>query len=69
MIGDKKGDAIKGRKIYCQARKIHKKPYPSKGTSSHKTQTVSLEAIGREAVFCLVEKELRYSGVVDLNQK
>jgi len=63
MLGSKKGDAIKGRKIYCQARKIDKKPYPSKGTSSHKMQTAVLEALGREPAFCFIEKELRYNGI------
>jgi len=65
MIGRKKGDAIEGDKILCQARRIEKHQ-PPKGTHRHRTQTASLDSIGREAAFCVVEKEFRFSGAFKL---
>ena len=66
MIGKKKGDAIEGDKILCQARNIIKKKYPIKGTSGHRTQFAILESRGRTPAFCQVEREMSFNGTHSL---
>ena len=56
----KKGDKIKGEKVYCEARKISPlKPAPK--TGRHKIQRVML----RNNVECEIKKETKHSKHVD----
>ena len=52
----KKGDKIKGEKVYCEARKVNPlKPSPK--TGRHKIQRVML----RNNVECEIEKETKHN--------
>lgn len=51
----KKGDKLKGEKIYCEARKVHPlKPAPK--TGRHKIQRLML----RNNAECVIEKETKH---------
>ena len=67
MIGRKKGDAIEGGRILCQARSIVKKKYPIRGISSHRTQFAILESRGRAPAFCQIDREISFNGTHGLD--
>ena len=67
MIGRKKGDAIEGSRILCQARSIIKKNYPIKGSSSHRTQLAIMESRGRTPAFCQIDREISFNGTHGLD--
>lgn len=67
MIGRKKGDAIEGDKILCQARNIIKKKHPVKGTSKHRMQSAILESRGRTPAFCQIDREISFNGTYRLD--
>ena len=50
-----KGDAIKGERIICTARKVTK-PELIKGSSAHRLNRLKLSGRGKTPAFCVIDK-------------